>query len=65
VLPLRGGAALARQRLTIKHGQTATVTLKLKPSALRKLKGNKRKRTKVTLELANRRLSLAATVQQR
>jgi hypothetical protein len=65
VLRLRGGAALARQRLTIKHGQTATVTLKLKPSALRKLKGNKRKRTKVTLELANRRLSLAATVQQR
>lgn len=62
VLRLRGGAVLGTAKLAIQHGRSATVTLTLKPSALRKLKTTKR--TKVTLELKTRRLSLDATAQR-
>jgi hypothetical protein len=63
VLRLRGGAVLATAKFSIPHGRDATIRLTLKKSALRKLRI--KRATKVTLELANRHLSVAATVPRR
>lgn len=60
VLRQRNGAVLAKAKLAIRHGRASTLLLKLKRSTMRRLAD---RRTKVTLELTNRRLSSAATVQ--